>query len=131
MNRFFAILSALFFACAAIPAQANGLGIEGNYGRADGSWGAELGAGYGIGVGGGFKLTPGAGVFLRDGGARVYGRAEATYTLPASATFGMGVRISDERTRPYATLSFPVLPKVAIKGNAWSKYYTLGLTVGY
>ncbi|MET0363588.1 MAG: hypothetical protein ABW169_02945 [Sphingobium sp.] len=130
MKKHVITFAALSLAGLAAPAYADGLGVEGNYGRADGRWGAEVGAGYAIGLGG-FKLTPGAGVFIRDGGTRVYGRAEATYTLPASATVGVGVRISEERTRPYATLAFPIFPKIAVKGNAWSKYYTLGLTVGY
>ncbi|MFT3968251.1 MAG: hypothetical protein QM690_20460 [Sphingobium sp.] len=126
------LLSAILFATAGSlsPAHAEGIGVEGDYGRADGRWGAELGAGYAFGAGG-FKLTPGAGVFIRDGGTRAYGRVEATYTLPASATIGAGVRISEERTRPYATVALPLLPKVAVKGNVWSKYYTLGLAVGY
>lgn len=123
-------LPTLIIMGATAPACAEGLGAEASYGRADGRWGTELGAGYALGLGS-FRLTPGAGVFIRDGGTRAYGRVEATYTLPASASFGLGVRISGERTRPYATVAFPLLPKVAIKGNAWDKYYTLGLTVGY
>lgn len=125
-----AALALLTLAGVASPAQAEGIGAEASYGRADGRWGTELGVGYSLGLAG-FKLTPGAGVFIRDGGTRAYGRVEATYTLPASATIGLGARISGERTRPYATVAFPLFPKVAIKGNAWSKYYTLGLTVGY
>lgn len=112
------------------PAHAEGLGAELNYGRADGHWGAEIGAGYALGIGP-FSLTPGAGAYIRDGGTRLYGRVEASYSIPASATIGMGLRVSEARTSPYATVSFPLLPKVALKGNVWTKYYTVGLTLGY
>ncbi|EQB01752.1 hypothetical protein FHS51_001891 [Sphingobium wenxiniae] len=111
-------------------AHAEGLGAEANYGRADGHWGAEVGAGYAMGVGG-FSLTPGAGVYLRDGGTRLYGRVEAAYTLPASATIGIGARFSSDNTRPYATLAMPLIPKLRIKGNVGPKYYAVGLTLGY
>jgi len=111
-------------------ANAEGLGFQADYGRADGHWGTELGAGYSLGFGG-FSLTPGGGVFLHNGGTRAFGRVEASYSLPASATLGIGVRVSSANTRPYATVALPLLPKVAIKGNAGPKYYALGLTIGY
>jgi len=111
-------------------AHADGLGVEANYGRADGHWGAELGAGYAIGLAG-FSLTPGAGVFIRDGETRAFGRVEATYTIPASFTFGAGIRVSSANTRPYGTLAMPLLPNVKIKGNIAPKYYAAGLTIGF
>lgn len=111
-------------------AHAEGLGIEGNYGRANGHWGAELGAGYAYDIGG-FSLTPGAGVYMRDGKTRIYGRAEATYALPASLTVGAGIRISGDSPRPYATVAMPLLPKFKVKGNAGPKYVAVGLTFGY
>ncbi len=130
----FRIASALGFALAiavaAAPAQAEGLGAEANYGRATGSWGAELGAGYSLGIAG-FRLTPGAGVHLRDGDTDLYGRVEATFALPMTARVGVGVRFSDDDPRPYATIAMPLLPKVAIKANAGPKYVALGLTLGY
>lgn len=122
-----ALLSALALAPSA---HAEGLGVEANYGRADGHWGTEIGAGYAMDVAG-FSLTPGAGVYLRDGNAKLYGRVEAAYTLPASATIGAGVRVSGDNVRPYATIAMPVLPKLRAKGNIGPKYYTLGLTLGY
>lgn len=125
------IIAATFAATAIVaPAQAEGLGIEGNYGRADGHWGAELGAGYAFGVGP-ISVTPGGGVFLRDGDVRVYGRVEANYRLPTATTVGAGIRVSRANTRPYATIAFPLLPLMTIKGNAGPKYYALGLTFGY
>jgi hypothetical protein len=114
----------------AAPAQAEGLGAEGNYGRANGRWGAELGAGYALGLAG-FSITPGAGVYLRDGGTAVYGRVEASYQIPLSLRIGAGVRFSGDEARPYATVAMPILPRVAIKGNAGPKYVTIGLTLGY
>lgn len=114
----------------AVPAYADGLGAEVNYGRADGHWGAEVGAGYAIGLAG-FSLTPGGGVYLRDGDARLYGRVEAAYTIPLFATIGAGVRVSSDEARPYATLAMPILPKVRAKANAGPHYYAVGLTLGY
>jgi hypothetical protein len=113
-----------------LPARAEGLGVEGNYARANGQWGAEFGAGYGLGFGG-FSLTPGAGIYLRDGGTSLYGRVEATYSVPASLTFGAGLRISGDSPRPYATVAMPLLPKLQIKGNAGPKYVAVGLRFGY
>ncbi len=117
---------------AALPAAAHaeGLGIEAGYGRADGHWGTELGAGYRFGLAG-FSLTPGAGVFIADGDAKLYGRVEAAYTIPLSATIGAGVRISGDNTRPYATVALPLLPMLRVKANAGPKYYAAGLTLAY
>lgn len=112
------------------PAQAQGLGAEANYARANERWGAELGAGYAFGLGG-FSLTPGAGVYLRDGGTALYGRIEAAYQLPASLRLGIGARISDEEARPYATVAMPLLPMIALKGNVGHKYVSAGVTVGF
>jgi hypothetical protein len=115
---------------AAAPARADGLGAEANYGRANGRWGAEIGAGYALGFAG-FRLTPGAGIYLRDGETAAYGRVEATYQIPLSVRFGAGVRISGDEPRVYGTVAMPILPMVAIKGNAGPKYVAVGLTVGY
>lgn len=117
---------------AALPtaAQAEGLGAEANYGRADGHWGTEIGAGYALNMAG-FSLTPGAGVYIRDGDTKLYGRVEAAYTIPLSATIGAGVRFSGDNTRPYATLAMPIIPKVRAKANVGPKYYAVGLTLGY
>lgn len=122
--------AALVIAAIAPAAHAEGLGAEVNYGRADGHWGAEIGAGYAMGIGG-FSLTPGAGVYFRNGDERLYGRIEAAYTLPASATIGIGARFSSDNTRPYATFAMPLIPKLRVKGNVGPKYYAVGLTLGY
>ncbi|EQB31749.1 hypothetical protein [Sphingobium ummariense] len=121
---------ALALAAFASPAAAEGLGAEANYGRADGHWGAELGAGYALGIAG-FSLTPGGGVYLRDGDTRLYGRVEAAYTIPLSATIGAGLRVSADEARPYATLAMPLLPKIRVKANVGPHYYAAGLTLGY
>lgn len=114
----------------ATPAAAEGFGAEGNYGRANGNWGSELGVGYSFGLAG-FSLTPSGGIYLRDGDTAAYGRVEATYQIPLSVRFGVGVRISGEEPRPYGTIAFPVLPKIALKGNAGPKYVAVGVTIGY
>lgn len=116
MSRKLIAGAALGMLMLAPAAHAEGLGAELNYGRADGHWGTEIGAGYAMDVAG-FSLTPGAGVYLRDGNTNVYGRVEASYTLPAFATIGAGVRFSGDNTRPYATIAMPLIPKVRVKGN--------------
>jgi hypothetical protein len=123
-------LAAATLALLPATAQAEGIGAEINYGRADGHWGTEIGGGYAFGLAG-FSLTPGGGVYLRDGDTKLYGRVEATYTIPLSATIGAGVRVSGDNTRPYATLAMPILPKLRAKANAGPKYYAVGLTLGY
>ncbi|WP_311268634.1 hypothetical protein [Sphingobium sp. WCS2017Hpa-17] len=125
-------LTAAAIAAAALPtaASAEGLGAEANYGRADGHWGTELGAGYALNMAG-FSLTPGAGVYIRDGDTKLYGRVEAAYTIPLSATIGAGVRFSGDNTRPYAMLAMPIIPKLRAKANVGPKYYAIGLTLGY
>ncbi|MBZ9647421.1 hypothetical protein K9B33_07695 [Sphingobium sp. 3R8] len=117
---------------AALPstAYAEGLGAEVNYGRADGHWGTEIGAGYALNMAG-FSLTPGAGVYVRDGDTKLYGRVEAAYTIPLSATIGAGAHFSGDNIRPYATLAMPLIPKLRAKANVGPKYYAVGLTLGY
>lgn len=123
-------LTAATLALLPATAQAEGIGAEINYGRADGHWGTEIGGGYAFGLAG-FSLTPGGGIYLRDGDTKLYGRVEAAYTIPLSATIGAGVRVSGDNTRPYATLAMPILPKLRAKANAGPKYYAVGLTLGY
>ncbi|WP_028055816.1 hypothetical protein [Sphingobium bisphenolivorans] len=125
-----AAASAFALALLAPAAQAEGLGAELNYGRADGHWGTEIGAGYALDIGG-FSLTPGAGLYLRDGDTKLYGRVEGTFSLPAFATIGAGVRFSGDYTRPYATVAMPLIPKLRAKANVGPKYYAVGLTLGY
>lgn len=124
------LVAAALIAALPAAAQAEGLGAEVNYARADGHWGTEIGAGYALGLAG-FRLTPGGGVYLRDGGTKLYGRVEATYTIPLSAAIGAGVRVSGDNTRPYATLAMPLFPKLRAKANVGPKYYAVGLTLGY
>jgi hypothetical protein len=124
------VAAAATLALTTAPTRAEGLGVEGNYARATGRWGGEFGAGYALGLAG-FSLTPSAGLFVRDGGTKAYGRIEAAYQIPLSARIGAGVRFSGDDPRPYATAALPVLPLVAVKGNVGPKYVALGLTVGY
>jgi len=125
-----ATASALALTAFALPAHAQGPGLEANYARANGAWGAELGAGYALGFAG-FSLTPGAGVHLRDGDTALYGRIEAAYQIPMSLRLGVGARISGDEPRLYGTVAMPLFPMVAIKGNAGPKYVSVGLTLGY
>lgn len=124
------LIAAMAMAALPAAARAEGLGAEVNYGRADGHWGTEIGAGYALNIGG-FSLTPGAGAYLRDGDTKIYGRVEATYSLPASATIGAGVRFTGDNIWPYATLAMPLIPKLRAKANVGPKYYAIGLTLGY
>ncbi len=131
ISRITLVAAALAGSIAVAPAvHAEGLGAEVNYGRANGRWGTEIGAGYALDMAG-FSLTPGAGVYLRDGATKLYGRVEAAYTLPAAARIGAGVRFSGDKARPYATIAMPIVPKLRVKGNVGPKYYTAGLTLGY
>ena len=132
MKSLYKLAAAAAFALTALApaAQAEGLGAEVNYGRADGHWGTEIGAGYAMNLAG-FSLTPGAGLYLRDGSTKLYGRVEAAYNLPAFATIGAGVRFSGDNTRPYATIALPLIPRLKVKGNIGPKYYAAGLTLGY
>jgi len=109
---------------------AEGLGLEANYARANGHWGAEFGAGYQVGVGG-FHLTPAAGIHVRDGATRLYGRLEAGLSLPTLLTVGAGVRFSSDDPRPYATVAMPLVPKFQVKGNLGPKYAAIGATLGF
>jgi len=123
------LASGLCLMFAAAPAQADGLGGELNYAHSEGRDGVEVGGGYALSFQG-FSLTPGAGVLISNGDSKLYGRVEAAYTLPASLTVGVGVRIENE-TRPYGTVSIPLLPKVAIKGNLGAHYGAIGIKIGY
>jgi hypothetical protein len=124
------IALAALLALSGASAASAGIGVEADGARADGHWGGELGAGYSFGLAG-FSLTPGVGVLVANDYTRAYGRIEAAYQIPAVAKIGAGVRISGDHTRPYGTVALPLLPKLALKGNAGPKYYALGLTLGY
>ena len=76
------------------------------------------------------------GQFASDGkcdntAVKAYGKIEATYTLPASIEFGGGARFSSEKVRPYGTASFPLGPKIRVKGNAGDRYYAVGLRADF
>lgn len=60
----------------------------------------------------------------------VYGKVEATYSIPLVATIGAGVRFSERDTTPYGTVAFPITPGLKVKGNIGDGYYALGLRLG-
>lgn len=60
----------------------------------------------------------------------LYGRAEATYTIPFAASIGAGVRVGRD-VIPYGTASFPLLPSLRVKGNAGPDYYAIGLRASF
>lgn len=60
----------------------------------------------------------------------VYGKVEATYSIPLVATIGAGVRVSERDTTPYGTVAFPITPGLKVKGNVGDGYYALGLRLG-
>ncbi|TPG20827.1 hypothetical protein EAH79_09510 [Sphingomonas koreensis] len=127
--RTMAALGALAVMSVASPALAQ-IGAEANIDHADGHNGAELGAGYAVGLAG-FSLTPGLGAQISDHHTHLYGRVEAAYQIPLSVKIGAGVRFTEDHSRVYGTAALPLLPKVMVKGNLGPKYYALGLTLGY
>ncbi|MEH3103716.1 MAG: hypothetical protein PGN12_07395 [Sphingomonas phyllosphaerae] len=60
----------------------------------------------------------------------IYGKVEATYSIPLVATIGAGVRFSERDTTPYGTVAFPITPGLKVKGNIGDGYYALGLRLG-
>jgi len=90
--------------------------LEANAARSEGQWGAELGAGFSVISIGGFRITPGAGVFLSDGHDNRYVLDNAA-TPPECRKVDGGKVVSDKRcesdsTRFYgrveATFTLPV-----------------------
>jgi opacity protein-like surface antigen len=160
MNKKLVALMACAAAAAASPAAAQ-VSLEANVAKSEGQWGGELGAGYSIISIEGFRVTPGVGVFIFDGqrdgfaldGAdrcvgptgeradkeycddavtKIYGRAEATYTLPfAGLTAGFGGRLMSGEIRPYGTVALPLLPLLNVKGNVGHKYVAAGLNARF
>lgn len=114
---------------AAGAAQANGLVAEAGLARVHGGWGGEFGAGYEF-SGAGFTLRPLVGVAVYDRNddtrTRLFGKAEATYTLPASLEFGLGARFTSDKTRGYALVSLPLAPAVRVRLNAGDGYFAVG-----
>jgi hypothetical protein len=125
-----AALTALTMAGLSTTARAEGLVIEGNGVRAQGDWGGELGAGYNFGRAG-FALRPIAGAYFNDSGTKIYGKVEATYTIPLSAEIGAGARFSGDRTRIYGTASVALFPGIRLKANLGDHYYAVGLRAGF
>ena len=148
-------LAALPLFAAAAPAAAQ-VTAGASVARAEGDWGGELSAGVPVIQDGGFKLTPGGGVFFHhrghpgyenvdsqcfnltsgdqvsDGkcdnsGTKVFGKVEATYSLPASLTFGAGVRFISGDLRAYGTVSMPVFPRFDVKANLGDHYLAAGI----
>jgi opacity protein-like surface antigen len=147
-------------AAVATPAMAQ-VSLEANVAKSEGQWGGELGAGYSIISIEGFRVTPGVGVFIFDGqrdgfdldandrcvgptgervdsefcddsSTKIYGRAEATYTLPfAGVTAGFGGRLMSGEFRPYGTVALPILPLLNVKGNVGPKYVAAGLNARF
>lgn len=125
-----ALLGALMALTIPAAARAEGVAIEGNLARAQGNWGAELGAGYSFQAGP-ITLRPIGGVFIHSENdereVKLYGKAEATLTIPALAEVGAGARISGDRTRLYGTAAFNLLPLLKVKGNLGENYVSIGL----
>ena len=76
MNRMAALCLLIAAPLMAPAAHAEGLDAEVNYGRADGHWGTEIGAGYAFDMAG-FSLTPGRHVIAGASPPRDY-RAETS-----------------------------------------------------
>jgi hypothetical protein len=160
MNKKLVGLMACVGAAIASPAAAQ-VSVEANVAKSEGRWGGELGAGYSIISIEGFRVTPSVGVFIFDGqrdgfsedsndrcvgptgqpgdselcdstATKIYGRAEATYTLPlAGITAGFGGRLMSGEFRPYGTVALPILPLLNVKGNVGPKYVAAGLNARF
>lgn len=164
MRRIPGAIAAGMLLTMASPAAAQ-VALEANAARAEGRWGAELGAGYTVLAIDGFRVTPSVGAFIHengddrfttvddvgeercrdqvtgqfadddrcdDAGVKLYGRVEATFTLPlAGVSIGTGARLSSSDFRPYGTLSVPLLPLINLKGNVGPKYYAAGLSARF
>ncbi|PZU61036.1 MAG: hypothetical protein DI547_00930 [Sphingobium sp.] len=130
--RSLSFFAALLLSLAGIApaAQARGIVLEGNYVHAQGDWGTELGGGLETGSGG-FAVRPIVGAFLHDGDTSFYAKGEVTYTIPAFAEVGGGVRLSGDKARLYGTASVPLAPFLRLKGNVGDHYYGVGLRVGF
>lgn len=161
MKHALAAFTAVSLLAVSAPAAAQ-VSVEANVARSEGQWGGELGAGYSVINIEGFRITPGVGVFLHDAGrdgyeldgnsrcvdevtatpapddfcddtsAKLFARAEATYTIPfAGITAGLGGRLMSGDLRPYGTISVPLLPLLNLKANAGHKYYAAGLNARF
>lgn len=65
-------------------------------------------------------------------GTKIYGRVEATYTVPlAGLTLGTGARLIGDNLRPYGTVAVPLLPVLQLKGNIGPKYYAAGVSARF
>lgn len=65
-------------------------------------------------------------------GTKIYGRVEATYTIPmAGITVGTGARLIGDSLRPYGTIAVPLLPVLQLKGNIGPKYYAAGVSARF
>lgn len=76
------------------------------------------------------------GQFARDSlcdntAASLYGKVEATATIPLIAEIGAGARFSSDRTRIYGTAAFAILPAFKVKANVGDRYYALGLLASF
>ncbi len=60
----------------------------------------------------------------------IYGKVEATYSIPLIATIGAGVRFSERDTTPYGTVALPITPGLKVKGNIGDGFYAVGLRLG-
>lgn len=125
-----ALFGALLTMIIPSAASAQNVAIEGNAVRAQGNWGGELGAGYDLRAGP-FTLRPIAGLFIHSENdereVKLYGKAEATVTLPLVAELGAGARFSGDRTRLYGTAAVNLLPALKLKGNLGERYAAIGI----
>lgn len=138
------------------PASAATVTAEANVARAEGDWGGELAVGVPVIQDGGFAITPAVGAFFHkrdhdgyheddsqcfrrsddkrvgDGrcdssGTKVFGKVEATYTLPMSFTFGLGARVIGNDLRAYGTAAMPLAPFLNGKVNVGDHYVAAGV----
>ncbi|AOR78084.1 MULTISPECIES: hypothetical protein [Sphingomonadaceae] len=143
-------------AFAASSANAATVTAEANVARSEGSWGGELAVGVPVIQDGGFAITPAVGAFFHkrdhdgyyednsqcfrrsndeqvgDGhcdnsGTKIFGKVEATYTLPMSFTLGLGARFIGNDLRAYGTAAMPLAPFLSGKVNVGDHYVAAGV----
>ncbi len=156
MNIRLLALACICAGAAAIPANAATVTAEANVARSEGNWGGELAVGVPVIQDGGFAITPAVGAFFHkrdydgyyednsqcfrrsddeqvgDGrcdnsGTKIFGKVEATYTLPMSFTFGLGARLIGNDLRAYGTAAMPLAPFLDGKVNVGDHYVAAGV----
>ncbi|RIV81162.1 hypothetical protein D2V17_17960 [Aurantiacibacter xanthus] len=66
-----------------------------------------------------------------DTSFKLYGKLEASFTLPASIEIGAGGRYDGGKVRPYGLVSYPLAPALRVHGNVGEEYLALGVRASF